>query len=102
MPWPAREPRTAPNGRQRLRGHGGVQRIGHPGGEQGLALRPDPARRALERRLEPDHRGFSPRCRYAMPSVSGSKRTAPKPACSMSAAKAFGFGKLATEAGRYE
>jgi len=33
---------------------------------------------------------------------AGPKRTAPKPACSMSAANALGFGKLATDAGRYE
>ena len=78
-----------------------VRHGARPVGEHGVPLRPEPPGRPLERRLQPDHRGFSPRWRYAMPSVSGWKRTAPKPACSMRAANTFGFGKLATDAGRY-
>ena len=74
----------------------------HPVGEHAVALRPDPLRGLLQRHAQAAHRGFSPRCRHAMPKVSGSIRTDAKPASSMSAANAFGLGNAWTDAGRYE
>src|SRR5207247_1814276 len=72
----------------------------HPRLEEGVPMRSQVAGRALESRDEVFHRGLSPRCRYAIPPVRGSHATAVKPAFSMSAPKAGGEGKAATEAGR--
>ena len=71
-----------------------VGHAAHPGREQGVALAAASSRpRACSAAASRRHRGFSPRCRYAMPSVSGSTAHRAKPACSMSAANAAGVGK---------